>query len=175
MSNDKEREALDVAMSRACVKAWDASGYTTGTCDAVHPMFAAAFELGYRASLAANAGSEPVATIKSWTNGSYWRNYKVEWHRNDLPEGALLYTHPSPPEGMVGGWISVEERLPEPGQDVAFVVRVNSEGPFRRFNRRVLGGRFLPGEGFSLPGLCVDAACWMPLPPPPSAEGVSHG
>ena len=48
----------------------------------------------------ASAGSEPVATIKSWTNGSYWRNYKVEWHRNDLPEGAQLYTHPSPPEGM---------------------------------------------------------------------------
>ena len=67
---------------------------------------------GARASLAASAGSEPVATIKSWTNGSYWRNYKVEWHRNDLPEGAQLYTHPSPPEGMVGGWISVKTGCP---------------------------------------------------------------
>lgn len=45
---------------------------------------------------------EPVATIKSWTNGSYWRNYKVEWHRNDLPEGAQLYTTPQPTQAQAG-------------------------------------------------------------------------
>lgn len=45
---------------------------------------------------------EPVATIKSWTNGSYWRNYKVEWHRNDLPEGAHLYTTPQPTQAQAG-------------------------------------------------------------------------
>ena len=39
---------------------------------------------------------EPVATIKSWTNGSYWRNYKIDWHRDDLPEGTKLYTAPQP-------------------------------------------------------------------------------
>ena len=78
---------------------------------------------GARASLAASAWSEPVATIKSWTNGGYWRNYKVEWHRNDLPEGAQLYLHPSPPEGMVGGWISVKERLPQPFKEVVVYPR----------------------------------------------------
>ena len=35
-------------------------------------------------------------TIKSWTNGSYCRNYKVGWHRNDLSEGTQLYTTPQP-------------------------------------------------------------------------------
>lgn len=75
-------------------------------------------------------------------------------------------SHPSPLEGMAG-WISVDERLPEPGQNVAFVVRANICGSFRLLNGRVLGGRFLPGEGFSIPGLCVDASHWMPLPAPP--------
>ena len=69
------------------------------------------------ASVAASAESEPVATIKSWTNGSYWRNYNVVFHRDDLPVGTDLYTHPSPQEGMAG-WISVDERLPEPGNPV---------------------------------------------------------
>ena len=54
------------------------------------------------ASVAASAESEPVATIKSWTNGSYWRNCNVVFHRDDLPVGTDLYTHPSPPEGMAG-------------------------------------------------------------------------
>ena len=34
---------------------------------------------------------EPVATVKSWTNGSYWRNYKLEWH-GIAEEGDNLYT-----------------------------------------------------------------------------------
>lgn len=34
---------------------------------------------------------EAVARVVSWTNGSYWRNYKLEWLR-DVPEGAMLYT-----------------------------------------------------------------------------------
>jgi hypothetical protein len=32
----------------------------------------------------------PVATVKSFTNGSYWRNYKLAWHR-DVPTGTNLY------------------------------------------------------------------------------------
>lgn len=53
---------------------------------------------------------EPVATIKSWTNGSYWRNYKVEWHRNDLPEGAQLYTTPQPTQPQAGAVPLTEEQ-----------------------------------------------------------------
>lgn len=38
--------------------------------------------------------AEPVAKIVSWSNGSHWRNYKVDWLSDDLPEGALLYATP---------------------------------------------------------------------------------
>lgn len=48
-------DALDVAMSRACLRSWDASEFTGGECDAVHPMYAAAFDAGYRAALASAA------------------------------------------------------------------------------------------------------------------------
>lgn len=41
----------------------------------------------------ADALAEPVATVASWTNGSYSRNYKLTWHR-DVPEGTKLYTAP---------------------------------------------------------------------------------
>lgn len=34
--------------------------------------------------------AKPVARVASWTNGSYSRNYKLEWLR-DVPEGTLLY------------------------------------------------------------------------------------
>ena len=41
---------------------------------------------------AMRAGEQkPVATVTSWTNGSYHRNYKLEWHK-DVPEGTKLYT-----------------------------------------------------------------------------------
>ena len=49
-----------------------------------------------------SGAGEPVATIKSWTNGSYCRNYKVEWHRNDLPEGTQLYTTQQPTQPQAG-------------------------------------------------------------------------
>lgn len=102
--------------------------------------------LAGRASLAANAGSEPVA----WTGGEEWEQLawhlcaeehgedacdEVIWEGGPIPEpwGARwmkyesdakrmielvrrFYTHPSPPEGA--GWISVDERLPEPGMPV---------------------------------------------------------
>jgi len=45
--------------------------------------------------LLAQPEGEPVATVTSWTNGSYWRNYKLEWHK-DVPEGTKLFTHPAP-------------------------------------------------------------------------------
>lgn len=66
------------------------------------------------ASLAASAGSEPVATV--FTMEALAPGGGVKYHatvHKPLPAGTKLYLHPSPPEGMVGGWISVDERLPE--------------------------------------------------------------
>lgn len=70
-----------------------------------------------RASLAANAGSEPVAHL--WQHSETGRTRVVmldavtDADASWLLVGPLcLGTHPSPPEGMAG-WISVEDRLPE--------------------------------------------------------------
>ena len=38
-------------------------------------------------------GGRVVATVDSFTNGSYWRNYKLTWH-HDVPAGTKLYTTP---------------------------------------------------------------------------------
>jgi hypothetical protein len=74
--------------------------------DAPNPQLQAAEELialGYwcdipeariPASQQAPVQGEPVAKIVSWANGSYCRNYNVEWMRNDLNTGCLLYTTP---------------------------------------------------------------------------------
>lgn len=43
--------------------------------------------------LTTEPAAEHVATVRSWTNGSYWRNYKLEWHK-DVPEGTKLYASP---------------------------------------------------------------------------------
>lgn len=64
-----------------------------------------------RASLAANAGREPVARVND-------DGFIVEIGDLLIAPGQKLYLHPSPPEGMVGGWISVDERLPEPNVEV---------------------------------------------------------
>jgi len=43
-----------------------------------------------RAPSDAATGQEPVATVESWTNGSYHRNYKLTWHK-DVEAGTKLY------------------------------------------------------------------------------------
>ena len=92
--------------------------------------------LAGRASLAASAGSEPVAPpplqhfesprakilMRAWQEG--WgacrdAEYVGEDAQNDAFNQSstvnhcvaedMLYTHPSPPEGMVGGWIAEKE------------------------------------------------------------------
>lgn len=63
-------------------------------------------------------------------------------------------------------WIKCSERMPEHGQTVAFVVDAKHDDYLKG---RVLGGRFDGSKfgGFTVPGLIVGAACWMPLPEPP--------
>ena len=73
----------------------------------------------------ASAESEPVAQAEGvfefwWadhmpnaTQEEAWR----EWCYLLRP-GVVTVTHPSPPEGMVGGWIALPGTLPEPGAPV---------------------------------------------------------
>lgn len=71
------------------------------------------------ARLAASAGSEPVARV-SWTEDQWLdlaqSHANADWS-SDQPDGYLnavkalcndFASHPSPPEGMVGGWMPIE-------------------------------------------------------------------
>ncbi|MDQ2139544.1 DUF551 domain-containing protein [Alcaligenaceae bacterium B3P038] len=71
-------------------------------------------------------------------------------------------------------WISVEDRLPNDQDIVAFVVATGNNS-FDYLNGRVLGGRFFAGRlgGFSVPGLTIWASHWMPLPTAPTQELTS--
>lgn len=102
-TDSKEREAL-VAYLKDC----DAHDIVPDVGGAWH----AAFQAG-RASLAASAGSEPVASIYITPAGEReMDDWKVK-----LPPGRnILYTHPSPPEGA--GWINLPGTPPEPGTPV---------------------------------------------------------
>lgn len=151
------------------------------------------------ASLSANAG-EP------WTGGEEWEALawhlcaeengedacgELLWEGGPIPEpwGDRWMKYESdakrmielvrkfvaaPPTAQAEGWISVDERLPEHEQSVAFVVR--TDGFQQHLNGCVLGGFFVRGQRFYVPGLGLEASHWMPLPPPPTpAEGVEHG
>lgn len=59
--------------------------------------FCRGFDAGYSHSQAAathaGAAAEPVAEVVSFANGSYSRNYKMQWLK-DVPEGTKLYAAP---------------------------------------------------------------------------------
>ena len=127
-------------------------------------IFAATYE---RASIAASAGSEPVATV--FTMEALAPGGGVKYHatvHKPLPAGTKLYTHPSPPEGMAGGWMPIET-APRDGTEVLA-------------NTFLLGrvvvywddeeSQWGTGLGYLDRGAPTH---WMPLTPAPtSAEGV---
>lgn len=65
-------------------------------------------------------------------------------------------------------WINVNERLPNDGEIVAFVVKSSING---YLDGRVLGGIYRSGVsgGFSVPDMTTLAYFWMPLPKAPLA------
>jgi hypothetical protein len=75
----------------------------------------------------------------------------------------------APPLPVAQGWISVQDRLPEDGQTVAFVVDCKNPN-WDHLHGRVLGGLYLGTKngGFSVPGLTVNASHWTPLPAAPT-------
>lgn len=145
-----------------------------------------AFQAG-RASLAASAGSEPVAggaiaevvmTVRPPNASPAWLPHKIiyaslQW-LDSVPVGTKLYTHPSPPEGA--GWISVKDRLPPPFEEVWVHPRpsdycceacVDTAGNWKYSEYET---------NFGVNHIKCEVEYWMPAPPLASeAKGASHG
>lgn len=142
------------------------------------------FQAG-RASLAASAGSESVeldhiACIEGgelrYMTGRKAPSYDCELYA--MPGGKSappLYTHPSPPEGKVGGWISVDERLPEPNVEVLcagqgwgnpFVTACYYDDERREWYP-------INTHWTDSTGSAQYPTHWMPLPPPPTTSAGS--
>ena len=78
----------------------------------------------------ASAGSEPVAGAVLDDEGAVClirRGTEREYIARR--GGSLLYTHPSPPEGMVGVWTALPGALPEPG--VPVLLDIGKKYPIR--------------------------------------------
>lgn len=54
------------------------------------PRHVEAFAAAIESALLKKLCGEPVAEIMSWANGSYHRNYRIEWKR-DVDAGTQLY------------------------------------------------------------------------------------
>lgn len=74
------------------------------------------------ASVVASAGSEPVARVNE-------DGFIVEIGDLLIAPGQKLYLHPSPSEGMVGGWIALPGALPETG--VPVLLDIGKKYPIR--------------------------------------------
>jgi len=118
-TDSKEREALVREICRAVAELPDRNSPE----DWPEAMLVTHEELAdiVRASLAASAGSEPMFWVRLCSDGLYEgpiHNARIEEVRRQSGAWSPLYLHPSPPEGMVGGWIALPGTLPDPGTPV---------------------------------------------------------
>lgn len=128
------------------------------------------------ASIAASAGSEPVAYAMFSANGNIrlWSKARIPH-----PDARPLYLHPSPPEGMVGGWMPIET-APRDGKflvrdgtwhgKVASTPKLSDVAMVERSD----GGAFEVSDTDYYTAYITNPTGWMPRPPT-SAEGVEHG
>ena len=82
-------------------------------------------------------------------------------------------TYPSPPAGMAGGWISVEDRLPKLYTEVLIHPRPTAYCCEGEVDTQ---GRWSYGEyetGFGHHQIACEVTHWMPLPPPPTTSAGS--
>lgn len=137
-------------------------------------IFAATYE---RASIAANAGSEPVAEIGSAAGDDAEFGQRAVYPLMDIDHfeyGTKLYTHPSPPEGMVGGWMPIETAPKHES------VLLYSGGFVPIYCGRKRYGLFV-GEPqqdtlawrCDSSGMFANPTHWMPLPPSPTTSATS--
>lgn len=151
------------------------------------------------ASLAANAGSEPVAIY----HGRCVIDCGAHGHLDMellkmIPAGSKLYTHPSPPEGMVGGWMPIET-APKDGTEILLHAPacdyegayVQARTTYGRWRAPIDTPRIKYQDGFAPEPEWEDfepfwaswdggfteehpPTHWMPLPPPPTSFADSR-
>lgn len=131
--------------------------------------------------LAASAGSEPVAWRYVDARGHFrYVGYKPS--RDMAAEYPLLkpirlYLHPSPPEGMVGGWTKASQQLP-PCRDDQLYVGINTAGFAGVFNAVADIAGYLHCM-YETPEETIDVMSsldiWQPFTPPTTSAGSGKG
>ena len=118
------------------------------------------------ASISASAGSEPVARVTD-------DGFIVEIGDLPIAPGQKLYLHPSPPEGMVGGWTKASQQLP-PCSDDQLYIGINTAGFAGVFNALIdIAGNVhcmyvTPVEVIDVMG---SLDIWQPFTPPTTSAG----
>ena len=88
----------------------------------------------------------------------------AEFYLHRSPEGSDLHTLCKIAQAYLNPWISVEERLPEPGS----IVDIYSESSGRETNIKYWGMSIRGGEWINQDEYWLDYVThWMPLPNPP--------
>jgi len=134
------------------------------------------------ASAAASAGSEPVAWLVCTEEGDpsmvfLDRLEACQYCEDDDPPKPL-YTHPSPPEGMVGGWMPIETA---PVAGLILLVVEDSAGERRVFpaeasheNGVLVWQVTLGWQGWTRLHSGWTPILWRRIPPPPTSSADSR-
>ena len=125
---------------------------------------------------AAKAGSEPVATV--FTMEALTPGGGVKYHatiHKPLPAGTKLYAAPQP--ALSAGWVSVDERLPEPNIEVLCAGRGwgNSFVTACYYDDERREWYLINTDWTDATGCAQYPTHWQPLPPSPSMDGESNG
>ena len=168
------------ALTERGAKAWagvDAQGLREGFTAA---DMATASAQGFRdgvASVAASAGSEPVATV--FTMEALAPGGGVKYHatvHKPLPAGTKLYLHPSPPEEMVGGWRPIEAA---PKDGTRFVAVGQNYGLYSETQHICIAqwfrGCWIEVSDWNGASKLKYLTHWMPLPPLPGSAARKQG
>ncbi len=88
----------------------------------------------------------------------------THWYSCERFGEAVEYVRKDLYDEAVTRWISVNDRMPNDKQDVMFIVDCPRED---YLHGRKLGGRYVVGQGFGVPGLTTNASYWAPMPDAP--------